>query len=195
MIDLLWAFVAALAAASAVAVRDVDVRWRSHRVGRPLFGLFVLGGLATLYLFVWSEGYVPWPGFLVGLFAIAYLPFLSSTFIDLETTDSRALDELETLLLTRDFRQLLNASDERVLEHGRRRLRLHWEGREEDGCLVLELDVHPSLFPLTVSRPHVAVVLDQLHLEHVREDVRRRRGAGRPPVDQMSPADPEGRKA
>lgn len=188
MIELLWADAVVLAAASAIAVLDVEVSWRSIRLGRPLYGLLVLAGLVLLYSFVIREGHVPLPGFAVGVFAALYLPFLSSAFIDLETTDPRARDELETLLLTRDFRQLLHASDERILEIGRRRLRLHWEGSEEEGKLILELDVHPSLLPVTVSRPHVAVIRDQGHLELVRVDVRRRRSA-----HQMSPAEPEGR--
>jgi hypothetical protein len=189
LIELLWVDAAVLVVASGVAVLDVDVSWHSFRLGRPLYGLLVLAGLLLLYSFVVRQGYVPPPGFLVGFFAAAYLPFLSSAFIDLETTDPRARNELETLLLSRDFRQLLHASDERILEIGVRRLRMHWEGREEDGTLVLELDVHPSLLPVTVSRPHVAVIRDQRHLENVREDVRRRRA-----VDHMSPGEPAGRK-
>lgn len=177
MIELLWYDVAALTIASGVAVLDVDVQWRAHRLGRPLYGALVLLGLLALYTFVVRNGYIPIPGMLVGLFAFLFLPFLSTTFIDLETTDPRARDELEALLLGREFRQLVNASDERVLKVGRRRLRVHWEGREEDGELVLELDVHPSLLPVTVSRPHVAHVSDQRHLEQIREDILRTRGA------------------
>ena len=66
-------------------------------------------------------------------------------------------------------------------------MRMHWEGREEEGTLVLELDVHPSLLPVTVSRPHVAVVRGQPHLERIRADVLRLRGQGH-----MSPAVPDG---
>jgi len=188
LIELLWTDAAALAVASGVALLDLDVSWRGHHLGRPLYGLLVFGGLLALYLFVVREGYVPAPGYAVGVFAALYLPFLSTAFIDLETTDPRAREELETLLLTRDFRALMHASDERVLAVGKRRLRVRWEGREEDGELVLELDVQPSLLPITVSRPHVAIIHDQRHLERVRENVRRRRLA-----DQMSPADPDGR--
>ena len=45
---------------------------------------------------------------------------------------------------------------------------------EGDG-IVLELDVHPSLFPVTVSRPHVVLVRDPRDLERIRADIRRKR--------------------
>jgi hypothetical protein len=140
-------------------------------------------GLLTLYTFVVREGWLPLPGYLMGLFALLYLPFLSSAFVDLETTDRRAREELEALLLEREFRQLVRASDERVIEVGRRRMRMHWEGREDEGALVLELDVHPSLLPVTVSRPHVAYVRNQGHLERIREDILRVRTEGPPTAD------------
>jgi len=178
LIELLWADVVALTIASGIAVLDVDVQWREHRLGRPLYGMLVLAGLLLLYTFVVRQGYVPVPGLLVGLFAFLFLPFLSTAFIDLQTTDVSARRELEKLLLERDFRQLVNASDERVIREGRRRLRMHWEGHEEAGTLVLELDVHPSLLPVTISRPHVATVADQRDLERIREDIRRNRDAG-----------------
>jgi hypothetical protein len=175
LIELLWCDAIALTFASAVAILDLDVQWRSHRLGRPIYGLLVLLGLFALYVHVVREGWIPLPGWLLGAFALAYLPFLSGAFIDLSVTDRRARRELEELLLRRDWRQLLHASDERVLDAGRRKLRVHWEGKEEEGALVLELDVHPSLLPVTVSRPHVAYVRDQAHLERIREDILRAR--------------------
>ncbi|MBZ0268762.1 hypothetical protein K8I85_11440 [bacterium] len=193
MVELLWMDVLLLVVATVVAVLDRDVHWRSVPLGRPLYGILVFGGLGLLVAYVGREGAIPVPGWLLGLFALAYLPFLSARFVDLPTTDPRARRELEALLLTRDFRQLVHASDEVVLEEGRRKLRMHWEGRDEDGKLILELDVHPSLLPITVSRPHVAVVRDQLHLERIREDVRRLREAAGEAARHMSPAPPDGR--
>ena len=185
MIELLWCDVIALTFASAVAILDLDVQWRSHRLGRPIYGLLVLAGLFALYVHVVQEGWIPLPGWILGGFALAYLPFLSGAFIDLPVTDRKAREELEELLLRRDWRQLVHASDERVIRVGRRRLRMHWEGKEEEGALVLELDVHPSTLPVTVSRPHVAYVRDQSHLERIRDDIRRardRRASGEPPI-------------
>ena len=87
MIETLWVDAAVLVVASVIAVLDLEVSWRSLRLGRPLYGLLVLAGLGVLYLFAVRQGYVPLPGYIIGFFALAYLPFLSSAFIDLETTD------------------------------------------------------------------------------------------------------------
>ncbi len=192
MLELLWLDVVLLAVGSLIAVLDREVHWRSVRLGRPIYGLLVIGGLVAVSALVSRHGVMPLPGYLVGLFALAYLPFLSTAFVDLPTTDARALVELETLLLTREFRALVHASDEVVLREGRRQLRMHWEGRDEGGTLVLELDVHPSLGPVTVSRPHVAVVRDQRHLERIRMKLRRARD-GESAAGHMSPPLPEGR--
>lgn len=175
MLELLWTDVVALTMASTVAVLDLDVQWRSLRLGRPVYGLLVLAGLLALYTFVVHEGWVPIPGYVVGAFALAYLLFLTTAFIDLETTDLRARLELESLLLTKDYRELIRASHETEIQEGKRRLRMHWEGKAEHGALVLELDVHPSMLPVTVSRPYVATVRDQMHLERIRRDILRKR--------------------
>ncbi|MFN8179991.1 MAG: hypothetical protein U0167_18810 [bacterium] len=171
----LWCAAAALAAGATIAILDRDVEWGGRKVGRPVYGVFVLGGLLGAYAFVLREGYLPLPGWLIVAFAIAYLPFLSSRFIDLETTDQCAVREIENLLLDRDIRDLRNASGTWVLREGRRRMRVHWDGRQEGDGVLLELDVHPSLFPVTVSRPHVVLVRDRRDLERMRGDIRRRR--------------------
>jgi hypothetical protein len=108
-------------------------------------------------------------------FALAYLPFLSSRFIDLETTDRRAVREIEELLLAKDLRELRHASGSSVLREGRRRLRVHWDCRAQGDGIVLELDVHPSLFPVRVSRPHVVVVRDARDLQRIRDEILHRR--------------------
>ena len=173
--ELLWCAAAALAAGAMVAILDRDVEWDGHKVGRPVYGVFVLAGLLGAYVFVVREGYLPLPGWLIVAFAIAYLPFLSSRFIDLEATDARAVREIEDLILTKDLRELRHASGTTILKEGRRRMRVHWECHAEGDGIVLELDVHPSLFPVTVSRPHVVLVRDPRDLERIRADIRRKR--------------------
>jgi hypothetical protein len=177
---LLWLDVAALAVASVVAALDLDVQIGERAVGRQIYGLLVLAGLLGCYVFVVGEGWLPLPAWFVLGFAVLYLPFLSPAFIDLRTTDERARAELEALLLARDFVQLRNASDQGVIRQGKRRLRFHWEVHDEDEGILVELDVHPSLWPVTISRPHVAFVRSQLHLEHIRAEIRREqeRGSG-----------------
>jgi hypothetical protein len=173
---LLWTDLVALVVCSIVALRDVDVELRGVRVGRPVFGAFVLVGLVGVYVAVVREGFVPAPGYGVVGFALLYLPFLSTAFIDLETTDRFAREQLEALLLERDLARLRHASGHDVLVCGRRRLKMHWEAREApDSGIVVELDVHPSTLPLTVSRPHVAEIRDQIHLEFIRQEIRKRR--------------------
>lgn len=174
-LELLWCAAAALAAGAIIAILDRDVEWNGRKIGRPVYGLFVLGGLLAAYVFVVHEGYLPLPGWLVVAFAIAYLPFLSSRFIDLETTDPRAVREIEDLLLTKDLRELRHASGNGVLRDGRRRMRLHWDCRTQGDGILIELDVHPSLFPVTVSRPHVVLVRDARDLERIRGEIRRKR--------------------
>jgi hypothetical protein len=173
--DWLWCVAAALAAGATIAILDRDVEWDGRKLGRPLYGVLVLGGLLITYAFVLREAYLPLPGWIVVAFAVAYLPFLSSRFIDLEITDSCAVREIENLLLGREIRELQNASGTWVLREGRRRLRVHWEGRPEGEGVLLELDVHPSLMPVTVSRPHVVLVRDGRDLDRMRGDIRRRR--------------------
>jgi hypothetical protein len=183
MTALLWLDVAALGVASVVAVLDVDVRLGGRAVGRAVYGALVLAGLVGCYLFVVGQGWLPVPGWVLLGFAVLYLPFLSSAFIDLSVTDARARNELESLLLSRDFAQLRHGSGQDVVREGRRRLRLHWESHDEEGGILVELDVHPSLLPVTISRPHVAWVRDQLHLERIRGEIRserRRRGDEEP---------------
>jgi hypothetical protein len=175
LIALLWLDVAALAVATVVAALDLDVQIGDRRVGRPVYGLLVLAGLLGAYVFVVREGWLPVPAWFVLGFALVYLPFLSPAFIDLRTTDESAREELEGLLLERDFVQLRHASDQGVIRQGKRRLRFHWEVHDEDDGIVVELDVHPSLLPVTISRPHVAFVRSQVHLEHIRADIRRER--------------------
>lgn len=177
MIGLLWTDVVALTVGSVVAVLDLDLQLGRHRVGRPAYGILVLGGLVAAYLHVVRTGALPLPAYGVLFFAVVYLPFLSQSFIDLELTDRVARRELERLLLGRDFRELRYLTGEDTLTEGRRRLRVHWEARDEGDGISLELDVHPSLLPVTVSRPHVATIRDQLHLERIRADIRRRRAA------------------
>jgi hypothetical protein len=177
MIELLWSAAAALAAGATLAVLDREVEWQGRKIGRPVFGLFVLGGLLAAYVHVVREGWLPLPGWIVVGFALAYLPFLSTAFIDLETTDARAVREIEDLLLARELRELRHASGTEVLEEGRRRLRMHWECRPDDEGVVLELDVHPSLLPVTVSRPHVIHVRNGHDLQRIRGEIRRRRAA------------------
>jgi hypothetical protein len=58
-------------------------------------------------------------------------------------------------------------------------MRLHWECSLEENELVVELDVHPSLFPVTISRPHVVRIRSPWHLERIRADILRRRGLDR----------------
>lgn len=176
MVPLLWTAAAALALGAALTVLDHDVEWEGRRVGRPLYGLLVVAGLLLVYGFVTRTGALPLPGWVILAFAVAYLPFLSSAFIDLETTDAHAVREIEQLLLERDLRELRHASGSRVLKDGRRRLRMHWECRVQEEGVVLELDVHPSLLPVTVSRPHVVHVRDARDLERIRAEIRRRRG-------------------
>lgn len=175
MTALLWLNVAALVVASVVAALDLDVQIGERAVGRAIYGLLVLAGLLGCYVFVVGEGWLPLPAWFVLGFALLYLPFLSTTFIDLPTTDERAREELEGLLLGREFVQLRHASDQGVIRQGKRRLRFHWEVHDEDDGIVIELDVHPSLWPVTISRPHVAFVRSQLHLERIRVDIRRER--------------------
>jgi len=172
---LLWLNVAALVVASVVAALDLDVQIGERAVGRAIYGLLVLAGLLGCYVFVVREGWLPLPAWFVLGFALLYLPFLSSAFIDLRTTDERAREALEGLLLERSFVQLRHASDQGVIRQGRRRLRFHWEAHEEEDGIVIELDVHPSLWPVTISRPHVAFVRSQVHLEHIRIEIRRER--------------------
>lgn len=175
--ELLWLDLAALTLGSVVALLDLDVEVGPYKVGRAAYGTLVLGGLLGVYTAVVHRGAIPVPGFGIGLFALLYLPFLSQSFIDLELTDRLARRELEELLLGRTFRQLRNGSGQDVIQVGRRRLRLHWEARTESDGIVVELDVHPSLSPLTVSRPHVATIRDERDLERIRVDIRRRRAA------------------
>ncbi|NNE43611.1 MAG: hypothetical protein HKN12_05345, partial [Gemmatimonadetes bacterium] len=148
---------------------------------RAAYGILVLLGLLGSYVLVLDSGRLPVPSYGIGLFALLYLPFLSQRFIDLDLTDSLARHELEVLLLGRDFRELQNASGQDVLKQGRRKLRIHWEAHRDEEGLVVELDVHPSLFPVTVSRPHIATVRDQTHLERIRDEIRRRRAHGEDP--------------
>lgn len=175
MIELLWVSTAALAAGATLAILDRDVEWQGRKVGRPVYGVFVLGGLMAAYVTVVRDGWLPLPGWIIVAFALAYLPFLSTTFIDLETTDERALREIENLLLTREIRELRHASGSEVIREGRRRMRLHWECRPHGDGILVEMDVHPSLFPVTVSRPHVVAVRDAQDLQRIREEIRRRR--------------------
>lgn len=176
MVPLLWALVAALTVGAAVTLLDHDVEWEGRKIGRPLYGALVLGGLLVVYAFVTRSGWMPLPGWLVLAFAVTYLPFLSSAFIDLETTDAHAVRELERLLLEKDLRELRHATGHGVIRDGRRRLRVHWECRVLDDGVLLELDVHPSLLPVTVSRPHVVHVRDTHDLERIRREIRRRHG-------------------
>lgn len=173
--ELLWCAAAALAAGATIAILDRDVEWNGRKVGRPAYGVLVLAGLLIAYVFVVREAYLPLPGWLIVAFAIAYLPFLSSRFIDLETTDLCAVREIEDLILTKDLRELRHASGTSVLKEDGRRMRMHWECRAEGEGIVLELDVHPSLFPVTVSRPHVVLVRDPRDLERIRAEIRRKR--------------------
>jgi len=177
MSELLWLDLAALGIGALVAVLDLDVEVGPYKVGRAAYGVLVLAGLLGVYVLVLREGMLPLPGWGIAAFAVLYLPFLSHSFIDLELTDRLARRELEELLLGRNFRQLRNGSGEDVLRMGRRRLRIHWEARHEADGIVVELDVHPSLLPVTVSRPHVATIRDDLHLEKIRADILRRRDA------------------
>ena len=175
MIPLLWSAVGALALGAALSLLDQDVEWEGRKVGRPLYGALVFAGLMATYVFVSRQGWLPLPGWIIVLFAVAYLPFLSSAFIDLETTDAHAVREIEQLLLDKELRELRHASGSRVLADGRRKLRMHWECRVHEDGVTLELDVHPSLFPVTVSRPHVVSVRDARDLERIRAEIRRRR--------------------
>lgn len=175
MSELLWLDLAALAFGSLVALLDLDVEVGPYKVGRAAYGVLVLAGLLGVYVIVLREGALPLPGWGIGLFAVLYLPFLSHSFIDLDLTDRLARRELEEMLLGRNFRQLRNASGQDVLRVDGRRLRIHWQARNEDGGIVVELDVHPSLLPVTVSRPHVATIRDDVHLEKIRGDILRRR--------------------
>ncbi|MGQ0720429.1 MAG: hypothetical protein ACT4PE_02520 [Candidatus Eiseniibacteriota bacterium] len=175
MVEFLWIDCIALAAGASLAALDVDFQVGRHAAGRPVYGVLVLLGLLGAYAEVVGGGALPAPGFGILFFAVLYLPFLSQSFIDLDVTDRIARRELERLLLGKDYRELRNASGQDVVREGKRRLRLHWEARSEGGHLVVELDVHPSLSPVTVSRPHVATIRDQAHLERIREDIRRRR--------------------
>lgn len=175
MLELLWLDLVALLFGALVALLDLDVEIGSRQVGRAAYGTLVLAGLAGVYAVLLRGGAFPLPGYGIGLLAVLYLPFLSHTFIDLSLTDRIARRELEELLLERTFRELRNGSGQDVVRVGRRRLKVHWEARDEDDGIVVELDVHPSLLPVTVSRPHVATVRDPLHLEKIRTDIRRRR--------------------
>ncbi len=176
MVALLWMAAAGLAAGAVFTILDHDIEWRGRGVGRPLYGALVLAGLLTVYVFVTRTGWLPLPAWIVLAFAAGYLPFLSPSFIDLETTDAHAVREIERLLLENDLRELRHSSGSSVLRAGRRRLRMHWECRVQDDGVVVELDVHPSLLPVTVSRPHVVHVRDAHDLERIRTEIRRRRG-------------------
>ena len=175
MVAILWILVLALAVSSVVAIFDFDVEIGDVAVGRLVYGALVLLGLGLCYVLVVETGRMPWPGWAILGFAVLYLPFLSSAFVDLTTTDRHAREQLEDLLLSRDYVQLRHASGSDVIKQGRRRLRLHWEVTDEDEGIAVELDVHPSLLPVTVSRPHVAFVRDQLHLDRIRQEILRAR--------------------
>ncbi len=175
MIGWLWLDAIALVVGAGVAILDFDFHLAGRRMGRAAFGGLVLAGLLGLYAEVVARGIIPPPGWVILAGAAFYLPFLSSRFIDLDLTDSVARDELETLLLEQDYARLRYASGQSELRRGRRRMRMHWECSEDEGQLFVELDVHPSLFPITVSRPHVAQITSPLHLERIRADIRARR--------------------
>ncbi len=175
MVPFLWFDVAVLAGFSAIAVLDMEVQWGEVRIGRPIYGLFVLLGLLVVYTFAVREGAVPLPGWAVVAFAVAYLPFLSTSFIDLPTTDRLAVEELEEILLRQKFRALRTTTGSEVIRVGRRRLRVDWEGQPWGAAVVVQLNVHPSLLPVTVSRPHVARIESEEHLERIRAEIRHRR--------------------
>ena len=175
MIELLWLNAFGLAVGAAVTGLDLDFRIAGWRAGRPVYGALVLLGLLGVYSRVVATGSIPPPGWPILVFAAAYLPFLSGRFIDLEVTDRAAREGLETLLLERDWASLRWSSDRQVIRRDGRSLRLHWECTVDEDELVVELDVHPSLFPVTVSRPHVVRVRSPLHLERIREEIRGRR--------------------
>jgi hypothetical protein len=173
--ELLWLIAVALGVGAGVTVLDVDFRLGGWRAGRPVYGVLVLGGLLLLYARVVAEGTIPVPGWAILAFAVFYVPFLSGKFIDLELTDAVARTELENLLLERDYSKLRHASGTDVLTVSGRKLRMHWECSVEEHGLFLELDVHPSLLPVTVSRPHLAQIRGPAHLELLRREILRRR--------------------
>ncbi len=175
MVPFLWLDLVVLAVCSLVAMLDLDVEFRELPIGRPIYGFFVLVGLVGLYSVALREGAIPLPGWGVMAFAAFYLPFLSRAFIDLETTDRLARAELEELLVRRELGELSRTFGREVVRVGRRRLRLHWEGRREGEAVVVHLNVHPSLLPVTVSRPHVARIESKEHLAWIREEIRVRR--------------------
>jgi len=183
MVAFLWIDLAALAVCSIVAALDAEVQWGSVRLGRPVYGLLVLAGLLGVYSVVLREGFLPIPGWGIMAFAFLFLPFLWQSFIDLETTDRLARDELEELLLGNDFEELRWTSGQMVLSVGKRRLRMEWNSRKEAGGIVVELNVHPSQMPVTVSRPHVALIENEEHLTRVREEIRERRAHGERSTD------------
>jgi hypothetical protein len=180
VVPFVWIDAIVLLSFSVAAVLDTDVRWGRLRLGRPLYGLCVLVGLLAVHAVVLRDGAIPGPGWAILAFAVAYLPFLSRHFIDLETTDRLAVDEIEDVLLRNSFDELRVASGREVIRTGRRRVLLEWRSRSDGDAVVIRLDVHPSLFPITMSRPHVARIESAEHLERIREEIRdRRRGAER----------------
>lgn len=179
MIPFLWFDMLLLASCSVIAALDMEVQWGEARIGRPVYGLLVLAGLLVSWAAVLRDGALPPPSWGIVAFAVAYLPFLSCRFIDLPTTDRLAVEELEEILLRDDFGALRRTSGSEVLRVGRRRLRVEWEGRAQGAAAIVWLTVHPSLLPVTVSRPHVARVEGPGHLEQIRGEIRERRS--RPP--------------
>jgi len=176
----LWIDAVLLAVSSVVAVLDLEVRWRDAHVGRPVYGALVLAGLVGVWTTVLRTGSVPLPGFVIVACAIAYLPFLSSSFIDLGTTDRLAVERLEDMLLRCELGVLRTTSGSDVIRLGRRSLRVEWEGRAEGDATLFLLNVYPSLLPVTVSRPHVARIESRAHLERIRARIRARRGSPPP---------------
>lgn len=177
MVPFLWVDVVVLAGCSVLAVLDVEAEWGRIRLGRPVYGLFVLAGLGAVYTIVVREGSVPPPGWGVMAFAVAYLPFLSTAFIDLPTTDRLAVEELEEILLGLGFRELRTTTGSEVVRRNGRRLRVEWEGTAQGDAVLVRLTVHPSLLPVTVSRPHVARIEGEEHLGRIRAEIRARRGS------------------
>lgn len=175
MIPFLWLDALLLASCSVIAALDMEVQWGEVRIGRPVYGLLVLAGLLVSWAAVLRDGALPSPAWGIVVFAVAYLPFLSSRFIDLPTTDRLAVEELEEILLRDDFGALRTTVGSEVVRVGRRRLRIEWEGRAQGAAAVVRLTVHPSLLPVTVSRPHVARIEGPEHLERIREEIRERR--------------------
>ena len=109
---------------------------------------------------------------LIALFVFLALFILNRYICSPRFTNRARRQFIIDILKSKDFVMLSQYHEETYIFEGRK-VKAHWSVHrcKSSPCFILEFDVHPSKFPITISASEFIFIKDQAHFNEMRKSI------------------------